>query len=451
MPSLKNIERGEGILKISEAAKHAIEMLNRAGFEAYAVGGCVRDLVMGNEPGDFDITTNALPDETKAVFKNEKTFETGIKHGTLTVLMGGEPLEITTYRIDGDYLDNRHPQSVSFTRNLMEDLSRRDFTMNALVYNEREGVLDAFGGMEDIKNKTIRAIGDPEKRFYEDALRILRGIRFSSVLGFEIEESTKKAMIRCKHLLHNVSPERIAVEINKFVLGKNVKNAILENYEILGEICPEFIKMHGFDQRNKWHIYDVLEHTAVAVENTPPVLQLRLAMLFHDTGKVHTFFTDDSGVGHFYGHGEKSAEIVREYLNKYKYDNYTKNEVYNLVKLHDMPTDEDDVLIKKRLNRVGKERFLNLIKIQRADNAAQNPQLTRMAHFDILEKMANEIINQSCFNLSSLAVNGSDMIELGFVGKAIGEALKILLSEVIENKLPNEKEALLERAKQMKN
>lgn len=437
------------MLKISDNASKAIEMLNDAGFEAYAVGGCVRDLVMGNVPGDFDITTSALPEQTKKVFKNERTLETGIKHGTLTVLMGGEPLEITTYRIDGDYLDNRHPQSVSFTRNLKEDLSRRDFTMNALVFNGKEGVLDFFGGIEDIKSKTIRAIGDPEKRFCEDALRILRGIRFSSALGFKIEENTKRAMAKCKHLLHNVSPERIAVEINKFVLGKNVKNAILENYEILGEICPEFLKMSGFDQRNKWHIYDILEHTAVAVENTPAVLRLRLAMLFHDTGKVHTFFTDEEGVGHFYGHGEKSAEIVREYLNKYKYDNYTKDEVYNLVKLHDMPTDEDEVLVKKRLNRVGKERFLDLIKIQRADNSAQNPELTRMGHFDALEKMANEIINRSCFDLSSLAVNGRDLITLGFVGKEIGEALKILLDEVIENKLQNEKEALLERAKEI--
>ncbi len=438
------------MLKISKNARRAIEMLNGADFEAYAVGGCVRDLVMGNTPGDFDITTSALPEQTKEIFKNERTIETGIKHGTVTVLMSGEPLEITTYRIDGDYLDNRHPQSVSFTGSLREDLARRDFTMNALVYNEKEGVLDLFGGVEDIKSKTIRAIGEPEKRFCEDALRILRGVRFSSVLGFKIEENTKRAMIKCKHLLHNVSPERIAVEMNKFVLGKNVKNAILENYEILGEICPEFLKMYGFNQQNKWHIYDILEHTAVAVESTPPVLHLRLAMLFHDTGKVHTFFTDENGVGHFYGHGEKSAEIVREYLNKYKYDNYTKNEVYNLIKLHDMPTDEEEVLVKKRLNRVGKERFLDLIKIQRADNAAQNPELTRMEHFDVLEKMASEIIAQSCFELSSLAVNGTDLISLGFSGKAIGEALKVLLSEVIENKLDNEKEALLKRAEQLK-
>jgi len=438
------------MLEISKSATKAIEMLNSAGYEAYIVGGCVRDMVMGKSAHDYDITTSALPSETKAVFQNERVIETGLKHGTVTVILDGEPLEITTYRIDGDYLDNRHPQSVSFTRKLENDLSRRDFTMNALVYNEKEGVLDYFGGKTDIENKIIRAIGEPVKRFTEDALRILRAIRFSSTLGFEIEGNTRKAMISCKHLLHNISPERIAEEINKFVLGKNVKQAILENYEILGEICPEFLKMKGFDQHNKWHIYDVLEHTAVAVENTPPVLHLRLAMLFHDTGKVHTFSTDENGVGHFYGHGEKSAEIVKDYLNRYKYDNRTKDEVYNLVRLHDMPTEADEVLIKKRLNRIGKERFLDLIKIQRADNLAQNPALTRMEHFNTLEKISKEIINQSCFDLSSLKVNGSDMVSLGFVGKEIGEALKTLLDEVIENKLPNEKEALMERAEQLK-
>ena len=438
------------MLKISKSATKAIEMLNSAGYEAYIVGGCVRDMVMGKGAHDYDITTSALPSETKAVFQNERIIETGLKHGTVTVILDGEPLEITTYRIDGDYLDNRHPQSVSFTRKLENDLSRRDFTMNALVYNEKEGVLDYFGGKTDIENKIIRAIGEPVKRFTEDALRILRAIRFSSTLGFEIEENTRKAMISCKHLLHNISPERIAEEINKFVLGKNVKQAILENYEILGEICPEFLKMKGFDQHNKWHIYDILEHTAVAVENTPPVLHLRLAMLFHDTGKVHNFSTDENGVGHFYGHGEKSAEIVKDYLNEYKYDNRTKDEVYNLVRLHDMPTEADEVLIKKRLNRIGKERFLDLIKIQRADNLAQNPALTRMEHFNTLEKISNEIINQSCFDLSSLKIKGSDLAKLGFVGKEIGEALKTLLDEVIENKLPNEKEALMERAKQLK-
>lgn len=439
------------MLKISKNAKKAIEMLNSCGYEAYAVGGCVRDMVMGNTPFDFDITTSARPNETKEVFKNERTIETGLKHGTLTVLIGGEPLEITTYRIDGEYVDNRHPENVSFTSNLLEDLSRRDFTMNALVYNDKEGVLDYFGGLDDIKNKVIRAIGDPDKRFNEDALRILRAIRFASALGFKIEEKTKAAMIRCKHLLHSISAERIASEINKFVLGKYVKSAILENYEILGEICPEFVKMHGFNQLTKWHIYDVLEHTAVSVENTPPILHLRLTMLFHDTGKVHTFFTDENGVGHFYGHGDVSYEIVKDYLNKYKYDNFTKDRVSWLVKHHDVRTEADEVQVKKRLSRFGKERFLELIQVQRADNLAQNPDLIKMEHFDVLENMVADISSRSCFDLKSLAINGSDLIKEGFLpGADIGRVLNTLLAEVIEDRLPNEKEALLKKAHKIK-
>ena len=444
-------KEGRGVmLEISQGAKKALNMLNSAGYEAYIVGGCVRDMLMGNRANDFDVTTSAMPMETKAVFNGERTIETGLKHGTVTVVLNCEGIEITTYRVDGEYLDNRHPQCVSFTRSLKEDLSRRDFTMNALVYNEGEGVLDYFGGREDIKNKIIRAIGDPNKRFTEDALRILRAIRFSSTLGFEIEEKTKKAMLECKHLLKNISKERVAVEINKFVLGKNVKNAILENYEILGEICPEFLKMRGFNQCNKWHIYDILEHTAVATSSVPADLHLRLTMLFHDTGKVHTFFKDENGVGHFYGHGEKSAEIVKKYLDEYKYDNLTKEEVYELVKHHDLYTEEDEVLVKKRLNRMGKERFSQLIKIQRADNAAQNPELTKMDHFDTLEKMVEEISSQSCFTLSSLDITGNDLIALGFVGKEIGDALSILLNEVIEEKIANEKKVLIKRAIDLK-
>ena len=444
------LRKEKEMLEISENAKKAINMLNSAGYEAYVVGGCVRDMVMGNPASDFDITTSALPEETKEVFKSERIIETGLKHGTVTVLFDGEPLEITTYRIDGDYLDNRHPQSVSFTKNLENDLSRRDFTMNALVYNETDGVRDCFGGIPDIENKIIRAIGDPKKRFCEDALRILRGIRFAATLGFEIEENTKRAMLECKHLLHNISPERISVEINKLLLGKNVKNVILDNYEILGELCPEFIKMKGFNQQNRHHIYDVLEHTAVSVENVPAELRLRLAMLFHDTGKVHTFTTDERGEGHFYSHAQKSTDIARDYLNKYRYDNQTKDAVLSLVKHHDMVTELDEVLIKKRLNRMGKDAFLDLIKIQRADNSAQSPVFDRSAYFDTLEKMTKEIIAQSCFGLSSLAVNGRDMLALGFLGKAIGDTLNALLNEVMENKLPNEREALLKRAEEYK-
>ena len=436
---------------ISENAIYAISLLNKAGYEAYLVGGCVRDMLMGINPHDYDITTSAAPSEMKEVFKDFRTIETGIKHGTLTVIIGDESLEITTYRIDGEYKDNRHPESVTFSRNLKDDLLRRDFTINALAYNKNVGVVDLFDGRNDIKNKTIRAVGDAEKRFTEDALRILRAIRFSSTLGFEIEKETKRAMIKCAPLLHNIAKERINVEIEKFLLGKNVKNALLENYEVLSELISELKKMYKFDQKNKWHIYDLLEHTAVAIESAPEIPHLRLAMLLHDTGKVHSFSIDENGVGHFYGHGEKSAEIAKEYLSKYKYDNFTKDEVYNLVKLHDLYTEEDRVLVKKRLQRIGKERFLDLLKIQRADNMAQNPALVNLSHIDELERLSLEISSEQCFSLASLEINGTDLISLGFRGRKIGSALNILLNEVIEEKLQNNKQELLKRAKEIKN
>ena len=439
-------------MKLSNGAIKAIKMLHEAGYEAYAVGGCVRDAIMGNEINDFDITTSATPVEMQQVFKNERTFETGIKHGTITFVHERENVEITTYRVDGEYEDNRHPKTVEFTKKLENDLKRRDFTMNAIVYNENEGFIDLFNGIDDIKNKVIRAIGNPRDRFTEDALRILRCVRFSSTLGFKIEEKTKEAMLECKHLLHNISGERIAVEINKFLLGKNVKNAMLENYEILGEIIPEIKQMHGFDQKNSWHIYDVLTHTAVVVENTPPVLHLRLTALLHDTGKVHTFTLDENGVGHFYGHNEKSAEIAHEYLTKYKYDNFTKDRVTRLVKIHDTPIEPDKIFIKKRINRIGEKCFFDLIKIKRADNIAQNLQRVRLDIIDEIEKIATDIVNESCFSLKTLAINGSDLIKNGHTpGKNLGIILDTLLNEVIEEKIPNEKEALLKRANEIKN
>lgn len=438
------------MLKLSQGAKKALELLHSSGHEAYIVGGSVRDMIMGLRANDFDITTSATPDQIKAALNGYTTVDTGIKHGTVTFVYEKEPIEITTYRIDGEYKDSRHPESVKFTKNLENDLSRRDFTVNALVYNESEGIIDLFGGQNDIKNKILKAIGDPKKRFEEDALRILRGVRFASQLGFEIEENTKKAMIECAHLLHNISSERINTEISKFLLGKNVKKALLDNYEIIGEIIPEIKEMHGFEQNSKYHIYDVLTHTAVAIESVAPILHLRLTMLLHDTGKPKTYSQDENGQGHFYGHAKVSTEIAESFLNKYRYDNQTKEKVIQLVKIHDTPIELDRVFIKKRMNRLGKDLFFDLLKVKRADNLAQNPKhfwLDKLDKFDIIAK---EIIEENCFTLSSLNVNGSDLISLGFCGKEIGNMLNTLLLEVIEEKLPNEKEALLKRAAQLK-
>ena len=437
------------MFEISKGAKRVIEKLTHAGYEAYAVGGAIRDIIMGRSASDFDVTTSATPEQMKVVFSSDRVIETGIQHGTLTVLFDGECVETTTYRVDGEYSDNRHPESVEFTTNIENDLSRRDFTMNALAYNPiTDTLLDIFGGKADIENGIIRAIGEPKRRFCEDALRILRALRFSSVLGFEIEEKTKQAMLESAHLLKNISKERIATELNKLICGKDAKRVIMENYELLGYIIPEIAQMHGFDQCTPWHIYDILTHTAIVVDNVPPTIELRLMALLHDIGKVHTFVVDEKGIGHFPSHNGVSAERAREFFNEYKYDNATKERVCKIISLHDTYISEDRVYIKKRLNRMGTEAFFQLLQLQRADNLAHNPEKVNLKHFDIVEKIANQIIEeQACFLLKDLAINGSDLIKIGFKpGKEIGIILDMLLNEVIEEKIENEKTALLKRA-----
>ena len=435
---------------MSNGARLVLDRLHENGYEAYVVGGSVRNMMLGMPVDDFDITTNALPNETKLLFPDFTVVETGIKHGTVTVVVNGENVEITTYRTEGEYTDSRHPDKVEFTSSLELDLSRRDFTVNALAYDGEGTVVDLFDGEEDIKNKVIRAIGNPYERFNEDALRILRAVRFSSVLGFDIEENTRCAMLECKHLLSKISKERIAVEINKFLCGKNVKNALLYNWEIISEIIPEIAKMHGFDQKNRHHIYDILTHTAVAIENTLPITHLRLAALFHDTGKIYTVSTDENGEQHFYAHPHKSEEIARAYLNEYKYDNFTKDRVCLLVKIHDTVVEEDKIYIKKRLNRIGKDTFFELINLQRADNKAQNPVYDRTEHFDAVVRIADGVLSEAeCFSLKDLAINGRDLMENGFPrGKILGQILDYLLKSVIEEKTENKKEALLLAARE---
>ncbi len=439
------------MLNLSEGSKRAITLLKESGYEAYAVGGAIRDAIMGRNPYDFDVTTSATPEQMQEVFKNERVFETGLKHGTLTLHYKGENVEVTTYRIDGEYLDSRHPSTVQFTTELEKDLSRRDFTMNALAYDPNSNTLvDLFGGREDINNKIIRAIGNPEKRFAEDALRILRAVRFSSKLGFKIEENTKKAMLKTLPLLKSVSKERIATELNGLLCGEYAKNTILEHYEIISAVLPEIAVMHGFDQKNSWHIYDILTHTAVVVDNVRPVPHMRLMAFLHDIGKVTTFHLDENGVGHFWGHNEASAKRAREFFNEYKYDNFTKERVCEIIAQHDTHIKADKIEIKKRLRNMGKESFLELLELQKADNVAQNPEKTNMKHFDTVLEIYNSIIeNNECFSLKTLALNGSDLIQNGFdKGKTVGNVLEYLLNEVIEEKIPNDKQKLLEMAKE---
>lgn len=438
------------MIYMPEEVKTAISKLTQNGFEAYIVGGCVRDSLLGDKPKDYDITTSAEPEEVEKIFSNYRVIETGIKHGTVTVLINKIPLEITTFRIDSDYSDNRHPTNVTFTKSLEKDTARRDFTMNALAYNDERGICDFYGGSDDIKNKIIRCVGDADKRFNEDALRIMRAIRFSSVLGFEIEDNTKRAIFKNKKLLKNISSERIASELVKLLCGENVRKVLLEYIDILSVVIPELVPMKGFDQRNIHHIYDILEHTAVAVENITPTPILRLTALFHDIGKPKCFFMKN-GEGHFYGHSEVGAKMTENILSRLKFDNNTKKIVTKLVKIHDVQIEETETAVKRCMNKHTVEIFFLLLKMKRADTLAQSPMCRdRLGYLDRLEKTARKIIAENaCFSLKDLAINGSDLIEMGFKpGKEIGVILKNLLEEVIGGRLPNKKKELVKFTKE---
>lgn len=430
---------------LSQEALFIIRELEKNGFEAYAVGGCVRDYLMGTGVNDYDITSNASTDEIKAVFSACKTIDTGIKHGTVTVLVNNIPFEITTYRLETTYSDNRHPDNVIFTKNLEEDLSRRDFTVNSIAYCPDKGFVDLYNGRDDIANKVIRCVGNPEERFKEDSLRILRGLRFASVLDFTVEEKTKNAMLSCRKLVKNISKERIFSELSRLLCGKNVKAILTEYADIFGEIIPEINKMKGFDQHNFHHIYDVLTHTAVVTESTPQVLHLRLAALFHDSGKPSCFSLDENKTGHFYSHASKSALIAERCLTDLRCDNKTKEAVIKLVKLHDTPIEENERIIKRRLNSMGSELFFDLIALKRADTAGLAPEFSvRNEHFDRLEEMARDILEkEECFSLKHLAVNGNDLKLLGLNGREIGQGLDFLLGAVIDGKVNNKKEELI--------
>lgn len=439
----------QGKINVPKQVNMVLKALEDNGFEAFIVGGCVRDAIMGIAPKDYDVTTSALPEETKEVFRDFHVIETGIKHGTVTVMVDKEPIEITTYRIDENYVDNRHPENVRFTRSLKEDMARRDFTMNAIAYNPACGLVDYYGGLEDIQRGVIRAVGEADKRFEEDALRIMRALRFSSVTGFAIEEATAEAALRHKDFLNNISAERIQVELVKLLCGKDARRVMMEFTDILAVILPELLEMKGFDQCNAYHIYDVLEHTAVAVENTPAEPVLRLSALLHDTGKPETFFQDCTGVGHFYGHNLASKRIAEDLLERLKFDNDTKEKVLLLVEKHDMQIKAEETAVKRALNKLGEENFRNLIALARADNKAQNPIISkRQEHFDKLLAIAEEIIlKEECFSLKALAVNGRDLMEIGFKpGPELGKALENLLEAVISGEIENKKEELLKKA-----
>ena len=432
-------------------SKTAIETLKSKGFEAFLIGGSVRDFVMGLPVGDIDITTNATPDEVKQVFADFRVVETGIKHGTVTVLINNEPLEITTYRSEGTYSDNRHPDSVVFSDSLADDVVRRDFTMNGIAYDFEKGFCDLVGGLQDIKNKTIRCIGDAETRFREDALRILRAMRFSAVLGFEIETETKNAIHKCKDLLKNISAERIREEFTKLICGKNAYNVLQEFSDVIAVFIPEIRECIGFEQKNRHHCFDVYTHTLKAVEKSSQNSIIRLALFFHDIGKPSVAHFDKKGEQHYYSHPKKSAEMTEKIMTRLRFDNDTKNKVVTLVKMHDSPimvnnmTNPDRRRLKKIMSQIGSDLIFDLIEIKYCDNSAQNPQYFRGEDFyKETRDIVNEIINENeCFSIKHLAIDGNDLIALGFKGKKIGETLEKCLTAVIDGKVENEKDKLI--------
>jgi tRNA nucleotidyltransferase (CCA-adding enzyme) len=441
-------------IKIPNYAKHIIDKLSENGYEAYVVGGCVRDSLIGKTPNDWDITTSALPQQVKKIFT--KTIDTGLKHGTVTILVDREPIEVTTYRIDGEYEDNRRPRTVEFTRNLIEDLKRRDFTINAMAYNDKDGLIDAFNGLEDLKKKVIKCVGKPCERFNEDALRMLRAIRFSAQLGYNIDDETNNAIKECSALIQNVSMERIQIELSKTLIsqepGKFMK---IYECELMEYILPEFITCIGNSQNHPYHSYDIHEHLIKSVEAIKPDRALRWTMLLHDIGKPETKTTDEEGIDHFYGHIELSAMMASNILKRLKFDNKTINKVVRLIKVHDYRINNSPKTIRKAIKKIGDDLFLDYLAVQRADIMAQNINKmdSRLQMLDSIRNQYDEIKALSqCVSIKELKVNGKDLIENGIKeGKQIGYILNELLDVVIIHPDKNQKETLLQIANDIVN
>lgn len=437
---------------IPEKAEEIIRELMMHGFEAYAVGGCVRDSILGRKPEDWDITTSARPEQVKQIF--HRTVDTGIEHGTVTVLMDKETFEVTTYRVDGEYEDHRHPREVTFTASLEEDLKRRDFTINAMAYNPETGLVDIFHGIEDLNEKIIRCVGNPDERFDEDALRILRAIRFSAQLGFEIDGATKRAMTQKAETLRDVSAERIRVELVKLLVSKHpekIREAC--RLGLTRVVLPEYDTIVGVGQQTPNHIYDVEEHTIRALQNVESDAALRLTMLLHDFGKPVVKKHDD-GRDIFYKHAEVSAQMCRDILKRLKFDNYTLEKVYRLVKWHGLKYSPNEISVRRALNRVGKDIFEDFIKVQSADISAKNPAVvdSKLALLEEKKMLYRQIMERGdCFEVKALNVNGRDLIQAGIEpGPRLGAILERLVELVIDDQSLNTKERLLEKALEVK-
>ncbi len=437
-------------IDIPQQVSRVLERLGDAGYSAYIVGGCVRDCLLGRAPKDWDITTSAKPDQIKEALAEWRLLDTGIKHGTVTVLFDDMPIEVTTFRVEGEYLDFRRPSSVEFTLDVTADLARRDFTVNAMAYHPQEGLIDPFGGRQDIQAKILRCVGDPYRRFHEDGLRIMRGLRLASELGFTIEEVTAEKLIDNRQILTHIAPERVSSELLRLICGQSFAEVLREYHRVISVVIPELAEAVGFKQHTPYHLYDVYEHTIRAMELVEPIPLLRLTMLLHDVGKPRCFSRDSKGVGHFYGHAKLGSQMAEVILKRLRFDKRTIEVVSCLIEHHYSKLSAKPAVIKGYLRKMGEERFRLLLQVRFADDQAKSP-LAGKSSVDTtaIEGSLEQILAEGqCYSLGQLAVKGDELLELGIAeGKKLGQLLSYLLDEVIEGSCPNDKAVLIDRAK----
>lgn len=441
-------------IAIPQKVRQILDTLMEHGYEAFAVGGCVRDSLLGRKPKDWDITTSAKPLQVKELFPH--TVDTGLQHGTVTVIVGREGFEVTTYRIDGEYTDSRHPKEVSFTPNLREDLMRRDFTINAMAYNQAAGLVDVFGGVADLQKGVIRCVGSPENRFTEDALRMLRAVRFAAQLDFEVAAQTKDAIVGLAGNLQKISAERIAAELVQLLISdhpQRIKDAYFLG--ITKTILPEFDRMMETEQNNPHHCFSVGEHTIHAMQYVPADKVLRLAMLFHDIGKPNCKSTDEKGIDHFHGHPKEGEAIARKIMKRLKFDTDTLQHVCALVRWHDDNPELEEQKVRRAIRRVGTDQYPGLFMVKRADILAQSDyqRQKKLAYVSDYKKLYQDIIKHGdCLEVKQLAITGRDVMALGIPqGRQVGDVLNRLLELTLDDPAKNDRRYLLDQVKQLKN
>lgn len=427
-----------------------IDRFREAGYDAYVVGGAVRDELEGIRPSDYDMCTSALPEETESLFADREVIETGLKHGTVTVVTDGGPVEITTFRSDGTYSDGRHPDEVHFVKDIEEDLARRDFTVNAMAYSPYTGLVDPFAGRRDLESGILRSVGDPARRFSEDGLRILRALRFMSVRGYQPELATDKAIRSCMEMIKDVAYERIDAELLKFLTGDGAAGLLDSYRQLFALIIPEIKPMFGFDQKSPYHNRDVWHHTLAAVKNIRPDPLLRLTMLFHDIAKPVVYVEDETGRGHFKGHQSRGAEMTADILTRMKFPKAVVSEVSTLIREHDLKIRPDRHMVRKYINRLGADILRKLMDVQMADASGKYDKFIPPARerTEAVRQMIDQIeADGDCVSLGQLEVNGTDLRAAGITdGRKIGDTLRFLLDGVMEDRIPNRKEDLLKAA-----